>query len=86
LSTPGGWEPFGAVKGVSNMILDSKNNLEQKDCVNLTKNLGSLNATLLITHKDYCNSLTECGMSLKEKTESICLYKITNNLSQNTSS
>ena len=78
LSTPDGALPDEtiATPGVIALLTETEKNFVKGDCNNLLKNLKRLNATAVISYKDYCGNLNKCGMNLEAETDNVCLYKI----------
>lgn len=76
LSTPSGWVIQGADTSYFDRLYAVRDEMENKDCIKLLENLKILNATALITYKDYCYSMQNCGMKLAKQAEDICLLSI----------
>ena len=76
LSTPSGW----MIQGVDAQYLEKfgkiRNAIKDGNCNILYSNLNVVNATKLITYRDYCDKMQDCGMALVKETENMCLLDI----------
>lgn len=76
LSTPNGAISDEISHEMLKMLVDTEKYFIGEDCNNFTENIKRLNATVIISYKDYCKFLGSCGLNLNSETESICLYKM----------
>lgn len=76
LSTPSGWLNEGASEEYHKKLESITQDVQEKNCERLLKNLRAFNTTKLVTYRDYCIGMQDCGMKLLIKKENVCLLDV----------